>query len=180
MAQFTASNAVDPAGETEFEGLARLQSLWNRRVTAGKEELAQMRPGAGPDEVDADPNKSAVLAVADARAALLASPFRDLSVARNTAALWGKRVVQCAVTSSVAFALSDLGEMWAWGGTDHWWHKFEAESVWHSEVGVVWVGGVVVVWPRDEDGARRRRCRCRRCSRCRTHRAVHHAQPSYT
>lgn len=37
--------------------------------------------------------------------------FKDLNVAMNTAALWGRRIHHVAVSDSVIFALSDSGEV---------------------------------------------------------------------
>lgn len=50
-------------------------------------------------------------------------PFQGLAVSSSTADLWGRRVVQCAAADNVLLALSDLGEMWIWGGVDQWWHN---------------------------------------------------------
>lgn len=39
------------------------------------------------------------------------SPFADLQVAQNTAALWGRRIVSVSTSDSAAFAVSALGEV---------------------------------------------------------------------
>jgi hypothetical protein len=61
--------------------------------------------------------------VDDPRTELLYSPFHHATVARNTASLWGRRVVEVSLCASVAVARSDLGELFVWGGTSPWWHQ---------------------------------------------------------
>ncbi|KAJ8600173.1 hypothetical protein CTAYLR_001943 [Chrysophaeum taylorii] len=104
-------------------GRSKISKLWTRRVTAGEDDL---KKGANTlddkEAIDAD----------QLREELRDSPFRGLSVARNTDGLWGHRVTQCAVSDNVILALSDLGEMWSWGGVDHWWHRLEHDAYWHS------------------------------------------------
>jgi hypothetical protein len=56
------------------------------------------------------------------------SPFQGLNVATNSAALWGKRVSQVAVSESVIFALSDTGDVYCWGGHELWWHELQPDS----------------------------------------------------
>lgn len=113
-----------PEQKVDELGLDKMAKLWARRVTAGKRDFSD--PTANTlDDLDA-------IDVDKLRAELRDSPFRDLSVATNTVALWGKRVVQCALADDVALALSDLGEMWVWGGVDHWWQKVEPDAYWCS------------------------------------------------
>ena len=59
----------------------------------------------------------------DPRTELLYSPFHHATVARNTASLWGRRVVEVSLCANVAVARSDLGELFVWGGTSPWWHQ---------------------------------------------------------
>jgi alpha-tubulin suppressor-like RCC1 family protein len=61
------------------------------------------------------------------------SKFLGLNCQKNTAALWGKRVVQCAVGQSTIFALSDQGEVYAWGGHSNWWHEIDPTSEWQRK-----------------------------------------------
>jgi Ca2+-binding EF-hand superfamily protein len=61
------------------------------------------------------------------------SPFMGLNVCDNTAALWGKRIHQVAISENVMFALSDLGEVYAWGGNSYWWHEIQADSIYQNK-----------------------------------------------
>ncbi|CAN0515197.1 unnamed protein product, partial [Laminaria digitata] len=60
------------------------------------------------------------------------SPFADLIVAQNTAALWGRRIVSVTTSDSTAFAVSALGEGYAWGGKNHWWFAIGPDSHWQT------------------------------------------------
>jgi hypothetical protein len=62
----------------------------------------------------------------------LVNKFANVNCATNTGMLWGKRtaIVSCAMSN--IFALTDLGEIYAWGGQDNWWHEIEADSHWQS------------------------------------------------
>ncbi|CAM9176283.1 unnamed protein product [Pylaiella littoralis] len=60
------------------------------------------------------------------------SPFADLCVARSTASLWGRRIVAVTTSDSAAFAVSELGEGYAWGGKDHWWFEIGPDSHWQE------------------------------------------------
>ncbi|CAM9366350.1 unnamed protein product, partial [Chrysoparadoxa australica] len=60
------------------------------------------------------------------------SPFTPLATGISTAALWGRRIHQVELSDGVAFALSDLGEMYTWGGKSHWWHEIQPESYWQE------------------------------------------------
>jgi alpha-tubulin suppressor-like RCC1 family protein/Ca2+-binding EF-hand superfamily protein len=63
----------------------------------------------------------------------LVTKFANVNCAANTSVLWGKRVVVTSCAMNNLFALTDLGEIYAWGGQDHWWHEIEAESQWQSK-----------------------------------------------
>jgi hypothetical protein len=56
------------------------------------------------------------------------SKFYDTQCNVNTVALWGKRIFQVGFTSSNLMALSSDGEIYAWGGLDHWWDQIEKTS----------------------------------------------------
>lgn len=62
-----------------------------------------------------------------------ASHFADLAVADNTVSLWGRRIERVAVGGSVIFALADTGEIYSWGGSTHWWHQVQPDSVQQEE-----------------------------------------------
>jgi Ca2+-binding EF-hand superfamily protein len=63
----------------------------------------------------------------------LGSAFVGLNVCLNTAALWGKRIHHVAISENVMFALSDLGEVYSWGGNSYWWHEIQADSMFQSK-----------------------------------------------
>ena len=102
------------SAQTEGAGAEIVQKLWTRRVTAGRADFAQ---GAKSGDIE----KTDAIDVNQLRNELASSPFNGLTVAENSAKLWGRRVYDAAVTDTVVVAMSDLGELWAWGGADHWW-----------------------------------------------------------
>jgi alpha-tubulin suppressor-like RCC1 family protein/Ca2+-binding EF-hand superfamily protein len=63
----------------------------------------------------------------------LDSSFTGMNVCLNTAALWGKRIHHVAISENVMFALSDMGEVYSWGGNSYWWHEIQADSVFQSK-----------------------------------------------
>ena len=63
----------------------------------------------------------------------LASNFKGLEIATNTVTLWGRRVHHIAMSESVAFAITDSGDIFTWGGNNYWWHEIQADSVFQSK-----------------------------------------------
>jgi alpha-tubulin suppressor-like RCC1 family protein len=63
----------------------------------------------------------------------MGSPFDKKNVAMNTAALWGRRVHSVAISDSVLFALTDTGEIYTWGGNNHWWHEIQPDSLYQTQ-----------------------------------------------
>eukprot|EP01039_Chlorochromonas_danica_P008552 gene8552-9425_t len=61
------------------------------------------------------------------------SNFLGLKVCINTAALWGRRIHQVAVSENVIFALADTGEIYSWGGNSYWWHEIQADSIYQTK-----------------------------------------------
>ena len=53
------------------------------------------------------------------------SAFTNVVCPSNTAALWGRRVVQVSTGMSTAFAMTDAGQVLAWGGRDRWWNEVD-------------------------------------------------------
>ena len=53
-------------------------------------------------------------------------------VKKNTAALWGRRPYEVVFSDNVAFAITDFGQIFAWGGNDHWFHEIEYDSFWQT------------------------------------------------
>lgn len=66
------------------------------------------------------------------------SGFLGLSVAVNTAGIWGRRIHHVAVSDSVIFALADTGEVYTWGGNTFWWHELQPDSIFQTK----WRGDV--------------------------------------
>ena len=66
------------------------------------------------------------------------SPFKKLITARNTAALWGRRIHHVTMSESVVFALADTGEVYVFGGKNHWWDEIQPDSIYQS----TWKGDV--------------------------------------
>ncbi|KAG7387160.1 hypothetical protein PHYPSEUDO_014680 [Phytophthora pseudosyringae] len=56
-----------------------------------------------------------------------AHAFANRQVSRTTAFLWGKRVNQVACGAAVAYALTDAGEVFCWGGNKRQWRYFYDE-----------------------------------------------------
>ena len=102
-----------------------VQKLWTRRVTAGKADFDPDR------KMDSLETKDAI-DVEALKNELASSPFNDLVVAENAAKLWGKRVYDAAISDTVILAQSDLGELWTWGGSDHWWYEIEPDAHWQT------------------------------------------------
>ena len=111
----------------QLQGQDLLRRLWTRRVTAGKADLEVKTEKKNtlddPDAIDVD----------DLRTELENSAFADLPVAENTAMLWGSRISHVGLTDNVILAVSDLGDLWTWGGNDRWWYKIEPDSKWHNK-----------------------------------------------
>lgn len=62
-------------------------------------------------------------------------PFGGRTVATNTAALWGRRIMDVQCTQTGAVAVDYRGNVFAWGGTSEWWdvpdpaHDFRDDDV---------------------------------------------------
>ena len=102
-----------------------VQKFWTRRVTAGKADFDPDR------KMDSLETKDAI-DVEALKNELASSPFNDLVVAENAAKLWGKRVYDAAISDTRILAQSDLGELWTWGGSDHWWYEIEPDAHWQT------------------------------------------------
>ncbi|ETL26268.1 hypothetical protein L916_20046 [Phytophthora nicotianae] len=68
--------------------------------------------------------------VSPARSKLQASvrAFANRQVSKATAFLWGKRVNQVACGAAIAYALTDAGEVFCWGGNKRQWKYFYDEA----------------------------------------------------
>ncbi|KAJ8564296.1 hypothetical protein ON010_g7051 [Phytophthora cinnamomi] len=63
-----------------------------------------------------------------------ARAFAHRQVSKATAFLWGKRVTQVSCGAAVAYALTDAGEVFCWGGNKRQWRYFYDEATAESEV----------------------------------------------
>lgn len=140
---------VMPKMETKrykFEFFERVVDLWRDRVQPQQviDRLGlQRKHEAQEAERDADRNLSGLgvisrklnekKTVIDPYLEALESAFLGLNVSMNTAALWGRRVHQVAVSENVLFALSDTGEVYTWGGNSYWWHEIQPDSVYQTK-----------------------------------------------
>lgn len=84
-----------------------LVKLWNRKIR-----------GANKPQTIERSDKTSVRCTR-------AFPFEGLNVQQNTAALWGKCVIDVAIGDSTINAYSELGEVFSWGGNHQWWHEIE-------------------------------------------------------
>jgi len=120
-----------------FEGFSEVYDLWHGRIYPGESFLAkddddnQKRVSGKQQDEKLEIGKN--ISVEDPRVELMTSPFREVTCATNTAALWGRRICQVALCENVAVALSDLGELYSWGGQSHWWHEVEEDAVWQTQ-----------------------------------------------
>ena len=83
--------------------------MWNRRVFDRPPHLHMSSSEA---------SSSSSLKEKEEEENSLLWPFADLTVAENTAWLWGKRVVHISLGPSVAYALAQDGAIFTWGGRD--------------------------------------------------------------
>lgn len=63
----------------------------------------------------------------------LVSHFSGLNVATNTSTLWGRRIHHITLSESVAFAITDTGDIFTWGGNNYWWHEIQADSIFQTK-----------------------------------------------
>jgi hypothetical protein len=135
----------------KFEFFERVLELWKDRVQP-QQLVDRLRPerkaAENDDQRDLERNVSGLGAlkdmmrdpkvIIDPYQLALESPFVGLNVQLNTAALWGRRIYQVAVSEGVLFALAETGEVFAWGGHSHWWHEIQPDSVqqttWRGDV----------------------------------------------
>ena len=50
----------------------------------------------------------------------------------NTVGLWGRMPCNVAISDNVIFALTESGDIFAWGGTNSFWHEIEPDSYWQT------------------------------------------------
>jgi Ca2+-binding EF-hand superfamily protein len=103
-----------------------LKKMWANRV------LGRTATTGGAQESEERVDDMSDIASAPSSQLLQENPFKGLVVAKNTVAMWGRRISQVALSDSTAFALSDFGEIYAWGGRSHWYHEIRPDSYWQS------------------------------------------------
>ena len=50
----------------------------------------------------------------------------------NTVGLWGRSPIDTAISDNVIFVISEYGDIYAWGGNNHFWHDIEPDSYWQT------------------------------------------------
>ena len=152
--QFNADNTKNMSTKNgPFQGFDEVYDMWHGRLfpeqsflykVGIEERLKEWDPDAEEEKLELGNN----LTVEDPRAEILNSPFKEhhfqekdnigktitsSTCQPNTAALWARRVIQISITDSVAFALTELGDLYTWGGMDHWWHEVEVDAAWQNQ-----------------------------------------------
>ncbi|KAF0744754.1 hypothetical protein Ae201684_001209 [Aphanomyces euteiches] len=94
-----------------------LLELWTKRLR-GTSEVSQVDGGgnSGDAVVKAQEQPKTDVIAAQEMA------FQNRLVAINTAWLWGRRIKQVSCGTTVAYALTDSGELFCWGGTQRRWN----------------------------------------------------------
>ena len=154
--QFQGNVADDmKTAQFKFEHFDRILELWTDRVMP-KQLVNRLKAARNMAEAEAkrDEEKSKNV-VAEGGAEMLSlkmrkkviidpyrearvSHFRNVVVARNTAALWGRRVHHVTMSESVVFAMADTGEVFVFGGKSHWWDEIQPDSIYQT----TWKGDV--------------------------------------
>ena len=118
----------------QLDGFDKMTDLWFKRVRPGETDMNKKgKDGApNPDDVMPVDDGQSLGGVEDPRVEAATSAFHGINAAINTVALWGRRTKEVAISDNVMFALTDLGEIFAWGGNDHWWHEVEPDSHWQT------------------------------------------------
>ncbi|EQC40572.1 hypothetical protein SDRG_02460 [Saprolegnia diclina VS20] len=105
---------------------SRLLALWTSRVR-GAEAFAPKAPSSpekksgGWDSPKRRPPIIKTERIARDPTQTQQLAFHNRVVAINTAWLWGRRIKQVSCGASVAYALTDAGELYCWGGTRRTW-----------------------------------------------------------
>ena len=145
--QFNSLPTEQPATKGhKFEFFERVLELWKDRVEPQQliDRLKVVRKAQEQEEKRDEERNLGGLAhvnrmlkekkiVIDPYLESLDSPFLGMNVSVNTAALWGKRVYQVALSENVIFALSDTGEVYTWGGNSYWWHEIQPDSLYQTK-----------------------------------------------
>ena len=112
----------------EFERFEDVLDLWTCRVQPEQYKAAQAKKRQEEEEeekqdrgiddvVEYHPNQPEEATDGVKVASSIDNPFfAHLHVCTNTASLWGRGVSQVSIGGSIAYALTDLGDLYCWGG----------------------------------------------------------------
>ncbi|KAF4030365.1 Regulator of chromosome condensation (RCC1) repeat [Phytophthora infestans] len=152
LARVTLAEALDAAGQVyvfgkgahqrfdcepkepdfvDFMDYDVVRELWQQRVSpAGSNAMASLSSGVKSIENKPKNSDNPDKRLSPARTKLEASAraFADRQVSKATAFLWGKRVNQVACGAAIAYALTDAGEVFCWGGNKRRWKYFYDEA----------------------------------------------------
>ena len=152
--QFESPNVENLASEKyTFQLFERVVELWRDRVKPGQltdrlrverksQEQEEQREAEqnveGDNELgalgkEAADRKKALASMIDPYKEACDSRFHGLNISMSTCALWGKRIDKCSCSENVIFALSDSGDVYSWGGNNHWWYDIQPDSKFQSK-----------------------------------------------
>ncbi|GMF17099.1 unnamed protein product [Phytophthora fragariaefolia] len=116
---------ASPAASANKSTKRSSHSKTNGQVTSRKNQADTVDSSTNKSddgEGNSRPSHSRTKLEASARA------FSNRQVSKATAFLWGKRVKQVACGTAVAYALTDAGEVFCWGGNKRQWRYFYDEA----------------------------------------------------
>lgn len=122
----------------DFMDYEVVKDLWQRRVRPSHEPLTavgtaeKVNEAATPPQPETGHGQLNEPMTSLSRAKLLSSTaanaFAGRQISLLTSFLWGKRVKQVACGPAVAYALTDAGEVFCWGGNKRQWRYFYDDS----------------------------------------------------
>ena len=129
----------------KFQYYERLLELWNDRIfpqqlinrlkaqrslteAEAKSDLDKQHAITSGTDLQLESLRLRKKTVIDPYREALSSLFKGLVAAKNTVALWGRRIHHVAMSESVVLALSDTGDVYVFGGKGHWWDQIQPES----------------------------------------------------
>jgi len=105
------TKSSDSGGAYFQEGFDRMQDIWRKRTRSCVRVNGEKYCEHGHEKE---------------------SSFHGTNTNPNTVRLWGHRPEKLAISSNVIFALTESGEIFAWGGTSNFWKEIEPDSHWQS------------------------------------------------
>lgn len=120
----TTSTFVEPANPPapETNDISEKTSGSGLKTAAGNAQSASTAPN------NKAPSSAALQSLSRIAVAAAAQAFANRQVSLVTAFLWGKRVKHIACGSAVAYAVTDSGEVFCWGGKQREWQYFYDHS----------------------------------------------------